>query len=244
MQFLKKDPSDVQFGHEVIPAILVRTFAELKDRISRVEGRVRTAQIDVMDGVFVPNYTWPYESHASALDDGSSAGDIDDLDKLETKLALEIHLMVVNPEEQLHEWLIHGEVKRVLIHPESTQKLETCLDIVRDAKREVGLALHLETPLEVLTHIMDRVSHVQLMGIAKTGFGGQPFDERVIPRVRKLRAMYPHCTIAVDGGISRETGPRVIAAGGDVLVAGSVLFSSPNIEETLTQLRNGAPTRR
>ncbi|MES2953542.1 MAG: ribulose-phosphate 3-epimerase [Patescibacteria group bacterium] len=237
MQFLKKDPTDIQFAAEIVPAILETTFAEVKRKIELVEGVVKTAQVDLMDGIFVPAYTWPYEDHTSVHDSGETGGDIDDIEKLDTKVAIELHCMMVNPEEVLHEWLTHGVVKRVLIHPESTTHLDRALEIIRDMKRQAGLSLNLSTPIESIAPYMDRVTHVQLMSIEKVGFGGQPFAEDVLPRIQKLRAMFPHVTISVDGGISEVTAPKVLKAGADILVAGSALFKAQDIKEAAQRLQ-------
>jgi ribulose-phosphate 3-epimerase len=244
MQFLKKDPSDLQFGPKIIPAILAGSFSDLSAKISALENLVEWAQIDVMDGIFVSNYSWPYESHQKDGDDGSSAGDIDDLTKLGTKLSLELHLMINNPEEVLHEWLTHGEVKRVLIHPESTTNLARSLDIIEEQKREAGLSLRLETPLEIIEPFMGRVSTIQLMGIENVGFGGQPFSDAVLPRIKKLRAMFPHCTIEIDGGVTLARAKKLIDAGADILVVGSALFSGGNVASALKTFNDLTSSRR
>ncbi len=237
MQFLKKNPEDGQFAVEVVPAVIEPTFDEIARKLKLVEEAVTTAQLDLMDGIFVPAYSWPYENHSAENDSGEGLGDIDDIAKLATPLALELHCMIANPEEVLHEWLTHGEVKRVLIHPESTTHLDRALEIVHEKKRQAGLSLKLETPIESIAPYIDRISHVQLMAIERIGFGGQPFSEAVLPRIKKLRAMFPHVTISVDGGVSPATAPKLIAAGVDVLVAGSALFKAPDLREAVRQLK-------
>lgn len=217
---------------DIIPAINCASFAQVSEQIRMVDSFAPTVQIDVSDGAFVKAYSWPYENHGASEDDGSTGGDIDDLARLATHADIELHLMVLNPEEQLHEWLAEPLVKRILVHAESTLDLKKCLETIRSARLEAGVVLKLPTDalaLEPLVHLIDRI---QVMGISELGPSGNPFVPAAVIKVRKLRQMYPSVTIAVDGGVSLKNAPELIHAGADSLVVGSALFKSDNIEKT------------
>lgn len=218
--------------HEIIPAILESSFEKIGEKALRALEVASWVQIDICDGIFVPTYSWPFENHAAEHDDGSSAGDIDDLAQLPSSLSLELHLMTVNPEELIHEWLARPEVKRILVHPESTLQLERTLSVVRENGREAGVSLLLSTPIDALHSVMHLVDRVQLMGIETIGRQGEPLAEDAVIKVRQLREMYPDVTISVDGGVTLENAPLLLDAGADALVVGSALFRTDDLEKT------------
>jgi ribulose-phosphate 3-epimerase len=136
-------------------------------------------------------------------------------------------------------------VKRILVHYE-TIKDDLRIKIYELRKKcderevELGLVLNLETPIDVLEelHVMGFMPHViQLMSIAQIGYHGHPFDEKVIPKVRALKERRFGVKIAVDGGINKETAKLALGAGADILVAGSAIFNSENIEAAVKNLR-------
>jgi len=209
---------------EIVPAIIAKDFNELRQKVGLVETYVSAVQLDIMDGVFAPQKTWDEPA---------------DLKNLKTGLIFEAHLMVSRPEKEIDKWLASG-VKKILIHVESTKNLKEIEEKISGAGLEMGLALNLDTKLEVLDSILisqhSNIQSVQLMAIAKIGFHGQAFDERVIPKIRALRAKYPHVKIEVDGGINIETAKKATQAGADVLVTGSAIFNAQNIKEAIEEL--------
>ena len=133
---------------EIVPAIIGHEFKELQTKIGLVEDLVKWVQIDVMDGLFASSYSW----HNPV-----------DLQTLDGKTKLEIHLMVEEPEHELAEWLKVAD--RILIHYESTQQLPKILETFTHSPVKFGLVLLLETPLEVLDQYAGKLEHIQLMGI-------------------------------------------------------------------------------
>jgi len=231
---------------ELIPAIMPRSFSELREALETISGLAETVQIDVMDGIFVPEKSWPYT-------DGDYEGFLtlaegrDSFPQHET-VDFEADLMVANPEEEILKWIRAG-ARRVIVHYESTASFERIISLFKDRMHEkeladayskpieLGVALDIKTPNELLDPWMRDVNFVQCMGIAKIGYQGQPFDERVIEKVRDFRERYPACTISVDGGVSLETAPRLIVAGANRLVAGSAIWESEDLEETIEMFR-------
>jgi ribulose-phosphate 3-epimerase len=103
---------------------------------------------------------------------------------------------------------------------------------------EVGVALNIDTPNEQIYPLIPVVDFVQFMGIAKIGFQGEPFDERVLAKIADLRGKYPNATISIDGGVNKENAVALVKAGVNRLVVGSALFGSENISEELMNFQS------
>lgn len=215
----------------IIPAIIAKDFEELKNKLVQIDGLVSWAQIDVMDGVFVPPKTWDNPA---------------DLENISTAVNLEAHLMVANPENIIDSWL-NSPVKRILLHYESTdsETITGLLKKIADTGKSAGIALKLETPLWVLDFLIDSLLatryslfSVQLMAISEIGYHGHPFEEKVLERIKTLREKYPDVTFSVDGGVSLENASKILSAGADNLIVGSAIFKSDNIKETLEKFKN------
>src|SRR3989344_4079851 len=231
---------------EIIPAIMPRSFTELREYVEQIKGLANIVQIDVMDGIFVPEKSWPYT-------DGDYEGFLrlakgdESLDAW-AEMDFEVDLMVANPETEIKNWFDAG-ARRVIAHIESTDALPQILSMAKDniharheedsfyAPREIGIAIDIETPNESLDPWMRDAHFVQFMGIAKIGYQGEPFDEQVIEKIQEFREKYPDVTISVDGGGSLETAPRLIEAGATRLVAGSAIWKSEDIEETISKFK-------
>ena len=210
----------------IIPAIIAKDFEELKAKLAQVEGLVSWAQIDVMDGVFTPPTTWREPA---------------DLEKINSAINLEAHLMVEKPENIIDGWL-NSPVRRILLHYESTdaETIKKLLGKIADSGKSSGIALKLETPLWVVDFLIDalkaksyKLEAVQLMSISEIGYHGHPFEEKVLDRIKTLREKYPNVTISVDGGVNLENAPKILSAGADNLLIGSAIFKSGNIKETV-----------
>ena len=232
---------------EIVPAIIAKSFDELQEKINLVEPYVNWVQLDVMDGKFAPVKSWPYNvvipAKAGIQDVDSRLCGNDKLDninclseRLKTKLSIETHLMVEDVEGEIERWLNSG-VKRILAHYEAIEKLTvnrkqlTIEELVENLSRkctkknvEFGIVLNLDTSVSALEKMLSvncyLFSVVQLMSIAKIGEHGQPFDERVIPKIRALKEQHLNVKISVDGGINSQNAKQILEAGADVLVVG------------------------
>ncbi|MBI1999083.1 MAG: hypothetical protein HYS74_00310 [Parcubacteria group bacterium] len=235
---------------EIIPAFLERDFSEIERKAACVRGTLRTVQLDVMDGVFAPDTSWPYESGRQNGQERLRSGEAplpfwEDFD-------YEIDLMIHNPEDDLAGWAGNGAL-RLIVHVESTVMLDDIVDLygartTREARGgkdgdslspvELSLALGIATPNEVLYPYAERIRCIQCMGIEKIGYQGQPLDERVIGKVRDLRQMYPKITISVDGGVSLENAPRLVEAGANRLVVGSAIWKSDDPKKAIEKFKH------
>lgn len=205
---------------EIIPAIIAKDLGELKNKISQVENLVRTVQLDVMDGVFVPNATWNNPK---------------DLFGFKTNLFLEAHLMVKEPARILDNWLI-SPAGRIIVHCETGADMKEIVSRVHQADKEFGVALNPETEIDVLDDFISEIDLVLFLSV-QPGFGGQKFLPKVLPKISRLRQKNLNVKIAVDGGINLSNAKQVKEAGADILVVGSAIFSSGDAKEAIARLQ-------
>lgn len=226
---------------EIIPAIMPKDFADLESKVARVASSVKTVQLDIMDGDFVPEKTWPY------------LGDVLDFQKLVKEqmglpqwenINYEIDLMVSAPDRDAFEWISAG-ASRIIIHIESHPDVRGIIEKIRrqhgqvselPSAPEVGVAINIDTPLEQLDAFIPLVDFVQHMGIAQIGYQGQPFDERCLPRIAELRKKYPELIVSIDGAVNGMTAPELIEAGANRLVSGSFIYDAQGVREAIRQL--------
>jgi ribulose-phosphate 3-epimerase len=197
---------------EIVPSILSADFTRLGDEVRAAEqGGADRIQVDVMDGHFVPNITM--------------GADILRAVRGVTRLPLEAHLMIERPERHLHAFLAAG-ADIVLLQVESTSSLYRAVHQVREAGRRAGVVLNPATPVEALREILPHISQVLVMTV-EPGFGGQEFVAGSPDKVRRVRELAPEVDLEVDGGIDADTARLVVAAGANVLVAGSSVYHHP-----------------
>ena len=211
---------------EIAPSILASNFAKLGDEIRTVEeGGADVLHVDVMDGHFVPNISIGIPV-------------VESLRKA-TRLPLDVHLMIENPEEYIEEFVRAG-ANRVLVHEESTVHLDRALAMIREQGAEAGAVINPATPVVMLSEVLDKVDTVLVMSV-NPGFGGQKFIPYVIEKVRKLdsmrRAKKLALPIEIDGGVHLENLADVVRAGCDWIVTGSAVFHSPDPEATVREMR-------
>ncbi len=219
---------------EIIPAILPRDFAEILDKVELIKGMVKTIQIDICDGHFVPSYTWPYKKHDDSyekiLREEEGMPDWKQTD-------YEFDLMVNNPENIVENWLMIG-ASRIVLHAEAKGDVVGAIEKIA-GKVEVGLAFNIDSEVVIPTGVpAESVNFFQLMGIDKIGYQGQHFDEKVIQKIKSTKKKYPDMPISIDGGVSLETAPSLIAAGADRLIAGSAIFDSENPIDAISHFKN------
>jgi len=209
---------------EIIPSINVPTFEEVQERIKKVEPYVSWCHLDVTDGVFSKHLTW----HDPA-----------DLPRLDTKLKAEVHLMVEEPEKIIDRWLV-APVGRIIVHLEAVRDPELIIKKCREAGIEVGFAINPETFWGKLAPWLGKVNLLQVLAVPP-GPSGQKMGDDAIDKVAHLRAQGSGCIIEIDGGVNFETAKKAIAAGADILIAGSVIFSATDIGNAIAALRSLTP---
>jgi ribulose-phosphate 3-epimerase len=202
---------------KLAPSILAADFARLGEQVAEAErAGADRIHVDVMDGHFVPNL-----SIGPAI--------VQSLRPV-TGLALETHLMIDNPDDFLVAFAAAGS-DSLLVHWEGNANLHRTLQQVATLGKRVGVVLNPATPASVLEEVLALVDLVLVMTV-NPGYGGQRFLPEMLPKIRRVRSMIdalkPSCELEVDGGIDADTAPLAVAAGADVLVAGSAVFAAPD----------------
>ncbi len=199
---------------KVAPSILSADFARLGEEVAAVEkAGADWLHVDVMDGRFVPNLTLgpPIVKAIRKV----------------TKLPLDVHLMIVEPERYVDAFAEAG-ADTITIHVEACTHLHRTLGHIKSLGKRAGVVLNPSTHEDTLRYVIDVADLVLVMSV-NPGFGGQSFIREVLPKVKAIRAMIDASgraiDLEIDGGITKETAPDAIAAGARVLVAGSAVFN-------------------
>jgi len=210
----------------IAPSVLSADFGRLAEDIKRCEeGGADWIHVDVMDGRFVPNLTF-------------GAKVIETLRGL-TKLPLDVHLMVVEPEKYFDSFAAAG-ANVLTIHQEVAPHLHRQLHRIRELGCRAGAAINPSTPVDALRDVVGDLDLLLVMTV-NPGFGGQKFIESTMSKVARARDMLTAArstaTLEVDGGISRDTITRCWRAGADTFVAGNAVFSAPDVAAEIRALK-------
>lgn len=211
---------------EIAPSILSADFARLGEEISAVErGGAGLLHVDVMDGHFVPNITigLPVVKSLAAA----------------TRLPLDAHLMISEPGRYAEQFVAAG-AKMVSVHVEADAHLHRTLMAIKGAGAQAGVAINPATPLGELEEAIGFADYILIMSV-NPGFGGQRFIAPALEKVRRLRRMLDerrlNARIEIDGGIDLNNIGEVVAAGAEILVAGSAIFGAADPQEATRLMR-------
>jgi ribulose-phosphate 3-epimerase len=212
---------------KIAPSILSADFAALGEEIARVEAAgADQLHVDVMDGRFVPNITIGPVVVAAI--------------RKRTRLPLDVHLMIVEPERYLADFARAG-ADMLTVHAEACPHLQRTLAQIRELGARAGVALNPGTPPGVLDCVLDDLDLVLVMSV-NPGFGGQKFMPNAYPKIRQVRtrlAARP-VEVSVDGGVKLDHVRPLVEHGASVLVAGSAIFEAPDPAERVKRLRAAA----
>lgn len=211
---------------EIAPSILSADFSKLGEEIQAVErGGATLLHVDVMDGHFVPNITIGLPVVQSVA--------------RSTDLPIDAHLMISEPGKYAEQFVFAG-ARMVSVHVEADAHIHRTLMAIKAAGARAGVVINPATPINELEEILNFVDYVLVMSV-NPGFGGQQFIPTAINKVRRLRQMVVErgtdVRIEIDGGIDRANIADVVAAGADIIVAGSAIFGSADPEAAVRELR-------
>jgi len=207
---------------EIVPAVLVKTAVELKQRVKEVEPFVNRVQIDIMDGEFVPNKTIQPE----------------DMKDFKTNLMKEAHLMVNDNEKYVEDFLNLG-FDMIIVHYESCKDIPGIIKKVKNRGKKIALAINPPTPLSAIKDYLDDLDMVLMMTV-NPGFSGQGFDPSVLPKIRELRDMRKDLDIQVDGGIKVGTVRQAAEAGANIFASCSGIFKFEDKGKAVEALKRDA----
>ncbi len=210
----------------IAPSLLSADFAKLADELTMLEAAgADWLHVDVMDGVFVPNLTF-------------GAKVIETCKRL-TRLPLDVHLMVVEPEKYFESFVKAGAAT-LTIHVEAAPHLHRQVMRIKELGAQAGVTLNPATPLETVREVLPDVDLLLVMSV-NPGFGGQRFIPSSVGKVARARAMLDAvgsgATLEVDGGIARDTITACWRAGADTFVAGNAVFSARDPRAEVAALR-------
>lgn len=234
---MREELKNLMTNIEIIPAIMPKDYEDLDEKMSLFVGVVPFVQLDIMDGKFVPARTWPYprDSHFDAIvaeEEGMPSWE---------NIDFEVDLMIENPELAVPKWVAAG-ARRIIVHVESMKNIAQDFEKIRAAVPEglveLGLAVNTTTQIQILAPFCHRIDFVQCMGIARIGFQGESFDERVLDQVRVARSTRPDMPISVDGAVNMETAKRLVDAGATRLVSGSAILEADDFTQVIAEMQD------
>lgn len=227
----------------IVPAVLPSSHKELEEELALLAGipLVSRIQIDVVDGLFASPASWPYNepSIKSDLMLGKMLPALD-------RISYEIDLMCLDAERASEAWLALG-ASRLTFHAESDTNLPKLLASSRKCYGAGGLvsglvsfgcALNIESDLSLVEQCIGKIEYVQFMGIARIGRQGQPFDKRVLEKIKTFRAQHPEITLQVDGGVSLENAKELLALGVSALIVGSAIVRAKNPSAVIEKFKS------
>jgi len=215
----------------IAPSILSADFARLAEAVTRVEAAgADWIHVDVMDGHFVPNLT-------------VGPPMVEALRKV-TKLPLDVHLMMTNPDSFIQEFAEAG-ANYLTVHVEACPHLHRTVQSIKECHVKAGVTLNPATSVTTLEEILPEADLILVMSV-NPGFGGQSFIETSYEKIARVRQLIDQSNspalLEVDGGVNLENASRVVKAGAHVLVSGSAIFHSPDYAKTIQQMRSAWQT--
>lgn len=212
----------------VAPSILAADFANLQREVEMLNAsQADYIHVDIMDGVFVPNISFGIPVTAAI--------------RQHAQKPLDVHLMIVNPDNYLEDFKKAGAAV-ITVHYEACNHLHRTLQKIKSLDCKAGVAINPHTPVEVLVDIINEVDMVCMMSV-NPGFGGQSFIDRTYDKIRRLRRIIDEAgamtKIEIDGGVNEVNAVELVAAGAEVLVAGSFVFSSKDPINIIQRLKEG-----
>ncbi|MEF9990902.1 MAG: ribulose-phosphate 3-epimerase [Romboutsia sp.] len=214
---------------KLAPSILSADFARLLEDVKKVEkAGCEYLHIDVMDGHFVPNITLGPAIVKSL--------------RKNVDMVFDAHLMISNPDQYIKDFVDAG-CDLIVVHQEACTHLHRTIQNIKSYNVKAGVALNPGTPIETIKHILSEVDMVLIMTV-NPGFGGQSFIGSMIEKIEELKTIIDSknlkVDIQVDGGIKPENVDRVVKAGANIIVAGSAIFNSDDIEKTVELFRKNS----
>ena len=210
---------------EIVPAILPKSFEDLEGKLALVQGLTPRVQIDVVDGVFAPNKTWPYgnaEQFEQIVAQERGLPFWEDFD-------FQFDCMISHPQTEIENFIAAGATS-VVVHGAGSD-ITSVLEKLQSARTgdfgiQIGVALLPGDDAGVFAQYKNLCDFVQVMGIAKVGFQGSEFDTRALDLITSLRQANAELTIQVDGGVRLDNARALAHAGANALVVGSAIFGS------------------
>lgn len=203
---------------QVIPAVLEKTLEDIREKVERIRPYTDIIQLDVMDGMFVPNTTY---NTPSALAD--------------LPITMEVHLMIQRPVLFVNSWALPN-VKRLIVHYEAVDNMEHLIQHMRNTGKEVGIAINPHTSTFELKPYINDIDLVLVMGV-EPGFSGQNFQYDVLEKIKEVKKLRPEVLVEVDGGVNSNNRNAIVEAGADILAAASAVWKAEDLGKAIQELK-------
>ncbi len=207
--------AEQKIKNTLVPSLPARSFSQLQLLAEALDGVADGFQIDIVDGKFVPHTAWPFTEEVVE-------NEWEKVMKLPQSFKYELDCMIMEPEKYLDIFKTLP-LQKLIIHAGSTTAYGELIRFAKANDFQIGIAFTNDVPLSFLEPYIPMIDFVQIMGIAKIGVQGQPFDERTLKSASSLRGIYPELSIAVDGSVNAKTIPSLLAAGVNHFAPGSAI---------------------
>lgn len=210
----------------IAPSLLASNFLNLQAEVEMInQSEAEWFHLDVMDGRFVPNISFGIPV-------------IESLRKVSNKF-FDVHLMIVEPEKLVPDFKKAG-ADSISVHVETCPNLHRNIQQIKDLGMQAGVAINPHTPAVMLENILGDIDHVLILTV-NPGFGGQKFIQQSLEKIRQIKRLITDrnldVKIEIDGGVTLENAGEIVAAGADILVAGSTVFKAANPVKMIADLR-------
>jgi ribulose-phosphate 3-epimerase len=227
--------------HKIVPGVLAATILDIRTHVGQVIEYVPLVQLDICDGLFVQNKTWPYSGS-----DMRFYNDIlneDDGLPYWNEVNYELDLMVKDAHKKFFtDWIKLGPTHMVFhVEAESHDAFLVFLETLEPFYKEtvkIGLAIETQTDIEVLRPFIPHISYIQCMGIDAIGKQGEPFSQKAIEQIKQIQSVYPEVPVTVDGGVNERVLKELAQYNLARYVVGSALFRSFDTHGTISEFEN------
>jgi pentose-5-phosphate-3-epimerase len=205
----------------IIPAIIPETYQQLEERLERLRNVVRRVQVDVMDGSYTDEASWPYVGpHAQ---DFTAGKPYHESLPFHGQYDYEIDLLLEHPEQHIHAWSLSGAMA-VIVHVETVSDPHEIIALTQECRIECGVAIKPSSDIRMLAPYVGHVAFFQCMGNDVVGRNGMRLKETVYEKIREIKTLWPDVPVGVDIGVNEETLPGLVAAGVERFAVGSGVF--------------------
>ncbi|MEK7539524.1 MAG: hypothetical protein AAB595_02725 [Patescibacteria group bacterium] len=228
---------------EIIPAILEKSFSEIKNKLTALREMTRCAHIDICDGVAVPSLTWPFTSGGFKDYDFNKIMNEEEGMPFWEDFDFEFDLMVAEAVENFNLYMKLGP-KRIIFHPDAGGDVEKFehflegLDMYLRDNVEIGIAFKPNDDLSIVSRLSHQADFLHCMGSDKVGFQGETFSEKALENIKFLKKNLPGMIISVDIGINLQNAESILNAGADRLAVGSSIWKSSDPIGALQTFQN------
>ena len=220
---------------EIIPAIIPQNLNIVRDRIGKVLGSVKKVQIDIIDGSYASTKTWPF--NGNQFEEMRSIVSGEENFPYVNDLIIEIDLLTHHPIEYVNDFISIG-AKSIIIHIDSTDHVEECLQTIKNSNCRIGLGIKPSGDISLLESFLPESDFVQFMGNDRVGYSGVELDEKVIEKIKKFHERHSSVEIQIDIGVNGKMIPKLNDAGVSSFVSGSAIFNTDDVKETIAKLQN------